>query len=167
MNKKGLVVSILAMLVAAGAGYMTARKQMAGPSSADIASAQSLLTASRSGSSGKGDAATLTAALSGKVITVKAGETIQNAVNTAQPGDTIQVMPGTYNETVYIDKDNIALIGVLQDGKWPVLDGMGKLNDAVLYSGNGIRVENLKIVKFKGRQCQSERCCSNCFWQRD
>ncbi len=150
MNKKGLVVGIIAMLVAAGAGYLTAKKQMSGSSSAEIASAQSLLSASRAGSSGKGDVATLTTAMTGKVINVKAGELIQNAVNAAQAGDTIRVMPGTYNETVYIDKDNIALIGVVQDGKWPVLDGMGKLNDAVLYSGNGIRVESLKIVKYKG-----------------
>jgi parallel beta-helix repeat protein len=59
-------------------------------------------------------------------------------------------MPGTYSETVYIDKDNIALVGVIHGGDWPTLDGQGKRNDAVLYSGNGIRVENLKITNYKG-----------------
>ncbi len=150
MSKKSIVIGTLAVIVAAGAGYFVARKQSSGSSSADIATAQSLLSASRAGASGKGDAASLTAALTGKTITVKPGEVIQNAVNQAQPGDTVQVMPGTYNETVYIDKDNISLLGVVKEGQWPVLDGMSKLNDAVLYSGNGIRVENFKIVKFKG-----------------
>jgi len=150
MNKKGLLIGVVAMIFAAAAGYYAAHRQMATSSAADIASAQSLLSASRAGASGKGDAAAMTAALVGKVITVKPGELIQDAVNKAQSGDTISVLPGTYNETVYIDKDNIALIGMVQEGQWPTLDGMGKLNDAVLYSGNGIRVENLKIVKFKG-----------------
>ncbi len=150
MSKKGLVLGLIAVIVAAGAGYTVARKQLAGATGAEMASAQSLLTASRTGASGKGDANALITASTGKIMVVKAGESIQAAVAQAKPGDTVQVMPGTYNETVYIDKDNITLMGVIQEGQWPVLDGMGKLNDAVLYSGNGIRVENLKIVKFKG-----------------
>lgn len=150
MNKKGLVIGVLAMLIAAALGYVAARKQIGGSNAAEIAAAQHQLAASRSGASGNGSIALLTVPLTGETIVVKAGETIQDAVNRAKPGDTVQVMPGTYNETVYIDKDNIALAGIIKDGQWPVLDGMGKLNDAVLYSGNGIRVENLKIVKFKG-----------------
>lgn len=82
--------------------------------------------------------------------TVKNGESIQAAVKKAQPGDTVFVHPGRYHETVYIDKDNISLHGVVIEGEWPVLDGQSKLNDAVLYSGNGISVEWLKIVKYKG-----------------
>jgi parallel beta-helix repeat protein len=59
-------------------------------------------------------------------------------------------MPGTYRETVYIDKDDIAIVGVIRGDAWPTLEGEGKRNDAVLYSGNGVRVENLKIKSFKG-----------------
>ena len=59
-------------------------------------------------------------------------------------------MPGLYKETVYIDKDNIAIVGVIDDGDWPVMDGERKLNDAILYSGSGIRIENMKIVHYKG-----------------
>lgn len=81
---------------------------------------------------------------------VKDGESIQVAVNAAQPGDTIRVMPGTYIETVYIDKDGIRLIGVIEQGNWPTLKGERRLNDAVLYSGNNIVVENLKITHYKG-----------------
>ncbi len=81
---------------------------------------------------------------------VRDGELIQDAVNRAQPGDTILVYPGRYHETVYIDKDDITLRGVVEDGEWPLLDGERVLNDAVLYSGNGIRVEWLKFMHYKG-----------------
>ncbi|CAN0599955.1 unnamed protein product, partial [Ectocarpus sp. 12 AP-2014] len=86
----------------------------------------------------------------GAVHVVKDGESIQDAVNAAGPGDTIRIMPGTYIETVYIDKDGIRLIGVIEEGNWPTLEGEGRLNDAVLYSGNNIVVENLKITHYKG-----------------
>jgi parallel beta-helix repeat protein len=84
------------------------------------------------------------------VIVVNDGESIQEAVKRAEPGTTIRVMPGTYSETVYVDKDNIRLVGVIQEGRRAVLDGEGKLNDAVLYSGNNFVVENLTIRKYKG-----------------
>ena len=86
----------------------------------------------------------------GQTHIINDGESIMAAVKIAQPGDTIQIMPGTYHETVYIDKDDIRIIGVIQEGKRAVLDGKGQLNDAILYSGNNIVVENLKITKYKG-----------------
>ena len=53
-----------------------------------------------------------------QTITVKAGELIQAAVDRARPGDTIEVMPGMYNEEVKIDLDNITLRGVtLEDAQ--------------------------------------------------
>ncbi len=87
---------------------------------------------------------------SAKVLEVKDGQSIQAAVKKAQPGDTIKVFPATYKETVYIDKDNITISGVRIKGEWPVMDGEKKLNDAVLYSGHGITVEQLKIIHYKG-----------------
>ena len=81
------------------------------------------------------------------VLVVNDGESIQAAVQSAEPGTTIQIMPGTYNETVYIDKDGIRLIGVIKEGNRAVLDGEGKLNDAILYSGNNIVVENFTITR--------------------
>lgn len=86
----------------------------------------------------------------GKTHVINDGDSIMAAVKAANPGDTIQVMPGTYHETVYIDKDDIRIIGVIQEGKRATMDGQGKLNDAILYSGNNIVVENLKITKYKG-----------------
>ncbi len=87
---------------------------------------------------------------SGNIIEVKKGTSIQAAVEEANSGDLIRVYPGTYSENVYIDKDNISLQGVVIDGKWPTLDGKKEINDAFLYSGNGILIENFKIINYKG-----------------
>ena len=86
----------------------------------------------------------------GKIIEVKKGGSIQEAVKAANPGDLIRVFPGTYSENVYIDKDDISLQGVVQNGEWPTLDGKKEINDAFLYSGNGILIENFKIINYKG-----------------
>jgi len=86
----------------------------------------------------------------GGIHEVRDGGSIQAAVAAAQPGDVIEIYPGTYNETVYIDKDDLVLSGVVVNGQWPVMEGDGELNDAVLYSGNGITVENLQIQHYKG-----------------
>ena len=97
------------------------------------------------------DSATVAAiAFSGTVLEVKDGGSIQEAVSKAVAGDMIRVYPGTYKETVYIDKDNIILQGVIQQGKWPTLEGEGIRNDGILYSGNGIMIENFKITNYKG-----------------
>lgn len=90
------------------------------------------------------------------VVVVKDGESIQQAVLAAQPGTTIQVMPGTYRETVYIDKDGVRLIGIIQESRRPVLDGEDKLNDAILFSGNNIVVENFTITRYKGNGIMSQ-----------
>lgn len=87
---------------------------------------------------------------------VKHGESIQEAVKAANGPTTIQVMPGSYHETVYIDKDDIRLIGVIEEGRRATLDGKGILNDAILYSGNNIVVENFHITKYKGNGIMSQ-----------
>lgn len=86
----------------------------------------------------------------GKIFEVRNGNSIQESVKKAKPGDLIRVYPGTYSETVYIDKDNITFQGIIEKGEWPVLDGKKELNDAFLYSGNGIQIENFKIINYKG-----------------
>jgi len=83
-------------------------------------------------------------------VIVDDGESILAAVRAADPGTVIRVMPGTYHETVFIDKDDIRLIGTIVDGNRPVLDGRGILNDAVLYSGNNFVIENFEIRNYKG-----------------
>jgi len=94
--------------------------------------------------------------MSDVVVTVEDGQSIQAAVVAAEPGTTIRVMPGTYNETVYIDKDGIRLIGVVKDAQRPTLHGGGTLNDAILFSGNNIVVEGFLITKYKGNGIMSQ-----------
>ncbi len=150
MNNKALVTLVVVAALAAGAGYLYARRTVVHVPDAAAQSADAALAAAHRATGSQTTASLEAGRPAGKVIAVKPGESIQAAVAKAQPGDTVQVLPGTYHETVYIDKDNIALVGVIHGGDWPTLDGEGKRNDAVLYSGNGIRVENLKIVNFKG-----------------
>ena len=90
------------------------------------------------------------------VVTVKDGESIQEAVKAAEPGTTIHVMPGTYEETVYIDKDGIRLIGIIEGSERATLHGRGELNDAILFSGNNIVVEGFIITKYKGNAIMSQ-----------
>jgi len=90
------------------------------------------------------------AAAGAKTLEVRAGESIQDAIKGASAGDTVLVHPGVYEETVYIDKDDITLRGVIEDGEWPNLEGNKQLNDAILYSGNGFSVEWFKITNYKG-----------------
>ncbi len=149
VNTKSWIVTLIAVVVAAGGGYLYARRTVIATSQTPAPTAASTLSA-RAGGGPRPDSLPDAARPGGKVITVKPGEVIQEAVAKAEAGDTIQVLPGTYHETVYIDKDEVALVGVIHGGDWPTLDGEGKRNDAVLYSGNGVRVENLKIVNFKG-----------------
>ena len=100
---------------------------------------------------GSDNAGALTSrAFTGEIHEVRDGGSIQEAVKKAEPGDLIRVFPGTYGETVYVDKDDIRFQGIIRDGEWPVLNGKKELNDAFLYSGNGITIENFKIVDYKG-----------------
>jgi parallel beta-helix repeat protein len=84
------------------------------------------------------------------IVIVEDGESIQAAIKAAPKGTIIRVMPGTYHETVYVDKDDIRIIGVIEKGRRAVLDGQKKLNDAILYSGNNFVAENLEIRNYKG-----------------
>ena len=151
MNKLITVVAAIALL--AGGFYLGQSKQPP-PTVIKVPSAPPEQFAS----SGTEEVAAANAAVarglktptSGELIVVKDGESIQEAVKQASPGAVIKVMPGTYRETVYIDKDNITLSGVIEQGNYPVLEGEGKRNDAILYSGNGVTIENFYITHYKG-----------------
>ena len=49
------------------------------------------------------------------VIRVQEGESIQAAVDRADPGDTVKLGPGTYQESVQIQTDRITLKGAGAD----------------------------------------------------
>jgi cytochrome c peroxidase len=81
---------------------------------------------------------------------VEAGQSVQAAVDRARPGDTVEVMPGIYNEAVTIDFDDIKLIGVIENGERPIFDGKMQMNDAILCSGNNFVIENIEMRNYKG-----------------
>ncbi|WP_326763857.1 right-handed parallel beta-helix repeat-containing protein [Streptomyces sp. NBC_01591] len=90
---------------------------------------------------------------------VRPGESIQKAVDAAQPGDTVVVLPGTYRESVLVTKPGLTLRG---SGSRTVLRPGAKAADACAKAGNGIcvqgragqtvdgvRVESLTVSGFK------------------
>lgn len=153
MGKKIRTAIVAVSLLAAGI-YLG--NQLGSDNSASVVGSADRYTPQSTASSANNSAAVSRLAQSvgasgkGQVHAVRDGESIQAAVVKAQPGDVIQVFPGTYKETVYIDKDDILLSGVIVDGQWPTMEGGHTLNDAVLYSGNNITVENLHITHYKG-----------------
>jgi parallel beta-helix repeat protein len=83
-----------------------------------------------------------------RTVRVHAGETIQAAIDGAQPGDTIEVEPGTYRESVLVDIDGITLRGLVQDGRRAVLEGDGERTDAVIASGHKFTVEGFAVRNY-------------------
>jgi parallel beta-helix repeat protein len=71
------------------------------------------------------------------------GESIQVAVNSAYPGDTIFVHAGTYYEEVTIDKNDLTLLG--ENKTTTIVDGNG--TGAIVYvnGANNVNIENFTI----------------------
>ncbi|MEZ4970981.1 MAG: parallel beta-helix domain-containing protein [Flavobacteriaceae bacterium] len=149
MNKKSPFLKVLGSIIILGIGVFLG-KSFFGPKSTETVPIPSTIKYRNVGL--KNDTTQLASdqEFTGKIIEVKMGSSIQDAVKEANPGDLIRVYPGTYSENVYIDKDNISLQGVVINGEWPTLDGKKQINDAFLYSGNGILIENFKIINYKG-----------------
>ncbi len=101
-------------------------------------------------------ASLVSSSLFAAVHVVEEGMSIQAAINKASPGDTIEVMAGEYHETVYIDKNDIVLRGVVQNREWPVLDGKLELNDGVLVAGHGVTVDRLFVKGYKGNAIMTQ-----------
>jgi parallel beta-helix repeat protein len=77
---------------------------------------------------------------------INPGQSIQAALDRAIPGDTIEVHPGAYHETLLVDVDSITIRGLTENNQRPILDGQNKLTDAVITSSHNFTIENL-IVK--------------------
>ncbi len=84
-----------------------------------------------------------------RTLIVQPGQTIQSAVDQAKPGDTVEVTPGVYHEAVQVSVDGVTLRGIPDSsGQWPVLDGQGKLDNAVMGTGNFLTVEQFQIRSY-------------------
>lgn len=69
--------------------------------------------------------------------------TISAAVAAARPGDLVLVSPGTYRETVAIDKDGVTLRGT--DRNAVVIDGEVLRANGVVVTADRVTVENLTV----------------------
>jgi cytochrome c peroxidase len=111
-----------------------------------------------------------------QTVTVSEGQTIQQAVDCAEPGDTILVPPGIYHERISIDVSDITLRGIVAqepemcpvqtpdavfpeseyEALWPVLDGdvdgdgTKDLTDGVIASGNNFTMEYFIVRNYTG-----------------
>jgi cytochrome c peroxidase len=88
------------------------------------------------------------AASTPRTIRVRSGGTIQAAVDRARPGDTIEVEPGTYRESVLVDIDGITLRGLVVDGQRAVLEGDDERTDAVIASGHRFTIEGFAVRNY-------------------
>jgi cytochrome c peroxidase len=79
---------------------------------------------------------------------IKPGDSIQATIDRAIAGDTIEILPATYHESLLIDIDNITLKGLREKGERPVLDGRNRLTDAVITSSHNFTIEGLVIKDY-------------------
>lgn len=84
-----------------------------------------------------------------RTLTVEEGQTIQEVVDQALPGDTIMIPYDIYNERVVIDVNEITILGIPNDaGDWPILDGEDILSEAVISSGNDFEIGFLHVRNY-------------------
>jgi len=74
-------------------------------------------------------------------------DTIQAAVDAAEPGDMVLISEGVYAEQVTIETDGLTVRGVDRNGT--VLDGGGTLENGVMVLADGVAVENLTTRNYR------------------
>lgn len=84
----------------------------------------------------------------GQVLVVQAGESIQAVVDQAQPGDTVRVMPGLYQQEVLVQTESLTLEGVVDGDQRAVLDGENTRANAVLAVADYFTVTGLHLKNF-------------------
>lgn len=85
-----------------------------------------------------------------RVVEVRPGESIQEAVDKAGRNGVVRIHPGTYHENVLVIHHGVTIEGIIRNGKRPVLDGRNLLPDAISGLGNDFKVLNLEIRNYQG-----------------
>jgi len=99
---------------------------------------------------GAPDGAPTTAPLeSNRTIPVRAGESIQSAIDGAKPGDVIEVESGIYHEALKVSTHNLTLHGQSVDpAGWPILDGESKMDNGAFVTGSFFTIERFQIRNY-------------------
>jgi len=84
----------------------------------------------------------------GQVITVVEGQSIQDAIDMAESGDTVLVRPGIYHETLAMDISGLTLLGLEEDGRRPILDGKNILSDGMVGSGSDLEIRKFAVRNY-------------------
>lgn len=79
--------------------------------------------------------------------TVSDGESIQNAIDDASPGDTIRIESGTYREQIDVTVPNVTLVGV---GDNPVIEGTRSNTSVVTVTAPGVTLDSLTVTGGEG-----------------
>lgn len=83
-------------------------------------------------------------------LRVRSATSIQTVVDSAIPGDIVEIEAGTYNEAVVTDTPGITLRGIADAaGKQPVLDGKGQHANGISATGNNLVIENLTLRNYR------------------
>lgn len=82
--------------------------------------------------------ASATTGSSAGTLVVRPGESIQKAVDDAEPGATVLVSPGTYRESVLVTRSDLTLRGA--GGRTVITPGAERAGNACAQEGNGICV---------------------------
>ena len=72
--------------------------------------------------------------------------TIQGAINASNPGDQINVQPGTYNEDVNVNKNNLRVIGA-GAGSTNIRGPIGGPGATVQISANNVTVAGFTVTR--------------------
>ena len=85
-----------------------------------------------------------------RIVTVRPGQSIQEAVDKAGRNGIVRIYPGTYHENVLVIHHGVTIEGIIQNGKRPVLDGKNLLSDGIAALGNHFTIQNLEIRNYQG-----------------
>jgi len=80
-------------------------------------------------------------------IILSEGDSIQDAIDDANEGDTIYVKGGTYEENLVIEKEGIRLIGLDN----PVLEGTDINDHGIYVNADNVEIKNFEVRNFGGR----------------
>ncbi len=85
-----------------------------------------------------------------RIVEVRPGQSIQEAVDRAGRNGIVRIYLGTYHENVLVIHHGVTIEGISQNGKRPILDGRNRLPDAIAALGNDFTVQNLDIRNYQG-----------------